>query len=217
MPSQTNHDDFDLKAKIRAKVEVIGREPCWEYFIYQLGVFLRESMRDHAELDEYLLKNQVERFEREKVGKGHLDPNLVDALSRSSAMRKLLPERARLDWNVNCIVSRDPGHIHLACAKMILLWTFLLHYDLATLENEILRVNNDKWDYRGLQAETVRILACFHPPVQRFEQKMTQETPEEPRRWMGLSMRYGIFELREPLNGNRTPTIFDKIQNLYVG
>lgn len=156
MPSQNTHDDFDLKAKIRAKVEVIGREPCWEHFIYQLGVFLREFMRDHAELDEYLLKNQVERFEREKVGKGQLDPNLVDALSRSSAMQKLLPERAWLNWNVDCIALQDPSHIRFACANLILLWTFLLDYDLATLENEILRVNNDKWDYRGLQAETVR-------------------------------------------------------------
>jgi len=156
MPSQNTHDDFDLKAKIRAKVKVIAREPCWEHFIYQLGVFLREFMRDHAELDEVLLKNQVERFEREKVGKGHLEPSLVDALSRSSAMRKLLPERAWLDWNVNCIILQDPGHIHLACAKMILLWTFLLDYDLATLENEILRVNHDKWVHKGPQAETVR-------------------------------------------------------------
>jgi hypothetical protein len=150
MPSQTNHDDFDLKAKIRAKVKVIGRRPHWEYFIYQLGVFLREFMRDHAELDEYLL-NRVEQFEREKVGKDHLDRSLVDALSRSSAMRKLLPERAWLDWNVNCIVLEHPGHIHLACAKMILFWTFLLDYDLATLENGILRVNHDKWVHKGPQ------------------------------------------------------------------
>lgn len=155
MPSQTNHDDFDLKAKIRAKVEVIGRESCWEYFIYQLGVFLREFMRDHAELDDYLL-NRVERFERGKVGKGNLDPSLVGALSRSSTMRKLLPERAWLNWNVDCIVLQDPSHIRFACAKMILLWTFLLDYDLATLENEILRVNHDRWVHKGPQAETVR-------------------------------------------------------------
>jgi hypothetical protein len=117
-------------------------------------------MRDHAKLYEYLL-NRVERFEAEKVGKGHLDPSLVDALSRPSAMRMLLPERAWLDWNVNCVVLQHPGHIHLACAKTILLWTFLLDYDLATLENEILRVNHDKWDYKGPQAETVRYVVLW--------------------------------------------------------